>query len=127
MRAIKVWGLAQILNCLPGLFFPKEAFYWVVLYVVVSFIGGLPVLMAFAINDILMVDNNRTAKQIYLNVLLLWPMFTAVGAIFVFSIMSGDSIIDSLPFAILPTTATVISILRFKKLFLVDSVDEASY
>lgn len=128
MRVLKVWGLAQILNILPYLYFLKESIGWEVMgYVgIFSFIGGLPVLLAFALNDCLMVINKRTGKQTFITVLVLWPIFVACGACIMATAFHAEWT-DAWPFILIPTIATVLALIRFKKLFLVDSVDEASY
>jgi len=128
MRVLKVWGLAQILNILPYLYFLKESIGWEVMgYVgIFSLIGGLPVLLAFAINDSLMVINKRTGKQTFITVLVLWPIFVSCGACIMATAFHAEWT-DAWPFILIPTIATVLALIRFKKLFLVDSVDEASY
>jgi hypothetical protein len=128
MRVLKVWGLAQILNLVPYLYFLKVSIGWEVMgYVgIFSFIGGLPVLLAFAINESFMVINNRTGKQTFITILVLWPIFAACGA-YTLAVAFHVEWSDSWPFVLIPTIATVIAIVRYRKLFLVDSVDEASY
>lgn len=119
MRVLKVWGLAQLLNIIPYLYFLKESIGWEIMgYVgIFSFIGGLPVLMAFAINDSLMVINKRTGKQTFITVLILWPICTASGASIVATAFHVEWS-DSWPFLLIPTIATVMAVLRYRKLFL---------